>query len=202
MSTTSPPLPSSTTPTNVAFIARPSFETSLEDDNFGNEDDDIYFDDEDFDGSDSFLPKFKSVHLGNSRSRLAWPTSNKRSTDPVSFPIPDSDPPTPKLFALRSEADSESPEPPFADLSLVRNSVVTRSGKFYDSRTAAWVDVENFAFAAEQNHFSDQSDQPHGDQVPQNQAMQPQPKVSGLSIVRYLEKTVRETYHEAVFLSS
>ena len=178
MSTTSP-LPSSTTPTNVAFIARPSFETSLEEDNFANEDDDVYFDDEDFDNSDSFLPKFKTVRLaGNSRSPLAWPTS-KNSTGPVSFPIPGSDPPTPKLFALRSEADSESTVATFDDLGFVRNSEVTGSGKFYDSRTAEWVDVENFAFATEQNHFSDHSDQLICDEVPQNQnlAMQPQPKV-------------------------
>ena len=161
MSTTSP-LPSSTTPTNVAFIARPSFETSLEEDNFANEDDDVYFDDEDFDNSDSFLPKFKTVRLaGNSRSPLAWPTS-KNSTGPVSFPIPGSDPPTPKLFALRSEADSESTGATVDDLGFVRNSEVTGSGKFYDSRTAEWVDVENFAFATEQNHFSPVTVQPLG----------------------------------------
>ena len=165
-----------TTSQNVAFISRPTFDSSLEE----NVDQDFYFDDDfefDKNDADDFLPSFKTVVLNG--SNVTWtkkpessasPRSDSELSDSVfkfsnflgshqSIEV-DENFPTQPNFDLREAslngggetAKSESGETETSPPSTPADS---RIGKFYDFQTCNWVDVDNFAFSGEVNHFSD-----------------------------------------------
>ena len=160
MSTASQCPPASTT--NVAFIARPSFESSLDERRSTENDDDVSFDNDDFDKSDAdnFLPNFKTVVLNDSAAKLPWPSSKHRPN--LVLPKPHGQDQDEQNRITNSEPDDLAPVCPEGDLNEVRGSedLASRASgvtvKFFDFRTEKWVEVENFSFSEGQNHFVDE----------------------------------------------
>ena len=92
------------------------------------------------------------------RSSVKWSKPRLEPTTPKSvLPQIPSEPISGMKYSQFLGPDEAPPNP------TLLPGVRTGLDRFYDFQTCKWVEVDNFAFAAEVNHFSDQSDPAIGD---------------------------------------